>query len=88
MAVPKGGLVGEIQKWLKIEISKKQNPAPKTKQRYSKTHFRRSKRRNSRFSYKLILIFLLGTKWQDYNLFGNQLVCHYVGPDYVGAIYK
>ena len=24
-------------------------------------------------------------KWQDYNLFGNQLVCHWVGEDYRGA---
>ena len=27
------------------------------------------------------------TKWQDYNLYGNQLVCHYVGEDYRGKDY-
>ena len=24
-------------------------------------------------------------KWQDYSLFGHQLVCHYVGQNYRGA---
>ncbi len=27
------------------------------------------------------------TKWQDYNLFGNQLVVHWVGETYRGADY-
>ena len=26
-------------------------------------------------------------KWQDYNIFGHQLVCHYVGDDYKGSDY-
>ena len=28
-----------------------------------------------------------GDKWQDYSLFGHQLVCHYVGKDYRCADY-
>jgi uncharacterized protein len=28
-----------------------------------------------------------GNKWQDYSLFGHQLVCHYVGDDYWGNDY-
>jgi extradiol dioxygenase family protein len=28
-----------------------------------------------------------GNKWQDYSLFGHQLVCHYVGDDYRGNDY-
>jgi len=27
------------------------------------------------------------TKWQDYNFFGNQVVCHWVGENYRGADY-
>ena len=27
------------------------------------------------------------TKWQDYNFFGNQVVCHWVGEKYRGADY-
>merc|ERR1712224_153005 len=27
------------------------------------------------------------TKWQDYNLYGNQLVCHWVGENYRGKDY-
>ena len=26
-------------------------------------------------------------KWQDYDFFGNQFVCHWVGEDYRGADY-
>ena len=26
-------------------------------------------------------------KWQDYNIFGHQLVCHYVGENYKGVDY-
>ena len=26
-------------------------------------------------------------KWQDYNLFGSQLVCHWVGDEYRGRDY-
>ena len=26
-------------------------------------------------------------KWQDYNFFGNQIVCHYVGEEYRGRDY-
>ena len=26
-----------------------------------------------------------GDKWQDYSLFGSQLVCHYVGENYRGS---
>jgi extradiol dioxygenase family protein len=28
-----------------------------------------------------------GDKWQDYSLFGHQLVCHYVGDDYRASDY-
>ena len=28
-----------------------------------------------------------GDKWQDYSLFGHQLVCHYVGNDYRATDY-
>ena len=27
------------------------------------------------------------TKWQDYDFFGNQFVCHWVGNDYRGKDY-
>ncbi len=26
-------------------------------------------------------------KWQDYNFYGNQVVCHWVGEDYRGKDY-